>query len=52
MGYGVEAILPDAKVGNIIQTRVLPPFKPSDFDTGTLAGTRALGYICMANGDR
>jgi uncharacterized protein len=41
-GYGVEAILPDAKVGNIIQKDITPKFKKSDFNGGTLAGTKAL----------
>lgn len=41
-GYGVEAILPDAKVGNIISTQITPRFKQKDFNGGTLAGTKAL----------
>ncbi|PIG91760.1 TPM domain-containing protein [Gloeocapsopsis sp. IPPAS B-1203] len=41
-GYGVEAILPDAKVGNIIDTQIIPRFKTGDFAGGTLAGTQAL----------
>lgn len=41
-GYGVEAILPDAKVGNIIDTEILPRFKQNDFNGGTLAGTRSM----------
>ncbi len=41
-GYGVEALLPDAKVGQIIEQKVTPQFKQGDFDGGTLAGTEAL----------
>ncbi|MEQ8382694.1 MAG: TPM domain-containing protein [Coleofasciculus sp. A1-SPW-01] len=41
-GYGIEPILPDAQVGQIIETKITPPFKQGDFDTGTLAGTKAL----------
>ncbi|HEY9691240.1 MAG TPA: TPM domain-containing protein [Oculatellaceae cyanobacterium] len=41
-GYGVEAILPDAKVGNIIRQEITPHFKQADYDGGTLAGTKAL----------
>jgi len=41
-GYGVEPILPDAKVGNIINTKITPRFKQGDFKGGTLAGTQAL----------
>ncbi len=41
-GYGIEAILPDAKVGNLIDTQIIPRFKQGDFNGGTLAGTKAL----------
>jgi uncharacterized protein len=44
-GYGVEAILPDAKVGNIIDSQIIPRFKKGDFAGGTLAGTKALVVI-------
>ncbi|MEA5504528.1 TPM domain-containing protein [Halotia wernerae UHCC 0503] len=49
-GYGVEAILPDAKVGNIIDTQIIPRFKKGDFEGGTLAGTKAL--IVVLESDR
>jgi uncharacterized protein len=39
-GYGVEERLPDARVGAIISTAMLPRFKQGDFDSGTIAGTR------------
>jgi uncharacterized membrane protein YgcG len=48
-GYGIEPILPDAKVGNIIDTQILPRFKQSDFNGGTLAGTKALVVALEAN---
>lgn len=41
-GYGVEGILPDARVGSIIQNKITPRFKQGDFEGGTLAGTEAL----------
>ncbi len=41
-GYGIEAILPDAKIGNIIKTQITPQFKKGDFNGGTVAGTKAL----------
>ncbi len=41
-GYGIEAILPDAKVGNIIDTKITPQFKQGNYNDGTLAGTQAL----------
>ncbi|MBW4425603.1 MAG: TPM domain-containing protein [Nostoc desertorum CM1-VF14] len=44
-GYRVEAILPDAKVGNIIDTEIIPLFKKGDFEGGTLAGTKAVIFV-------
>lgn len=41
-GYGVEGILPDAKVGNIISQEMTPRFKQANYDGGTLAGTTRL----------
>jgi uncharacterized protein len=41
-GYGVEGVLPDARVGNIIETKITPRFKQGDFDGGILAGTQSL----------
>jgi uncharacterized protein len=37
-GYGMEELLPDARVGTIISMAMLPRFKEGDFDGGTLAG--------------
>lgn len=44
-GYGVEGILPDAKVGRIIDTKIKPRFKQGDFDGGILAGTKEIVAI-------
>lgn len=41
-GYGVEAILPDAKVGQIIDNHILPNFKTGNFDQGATTGTQLL----------
>lgn len=41
-GYGIEAILPNVEVGNIIDTKITPKFKQGDFKGGTLSGTKAL----------
>jgi uncharacterized protein len=41
-GYGIEANLPNAKVGNIIDTKITPQFKQGNYNDGTLAGTQAL----------
>ncbi|WP_226889787.1 TPM domain-containing protein [Nostoc sp. MG11] len=48
-GYGVEAILPDAKVGNIIDTQIISHFKKGDFAGGTLAGTKALIVVLKSD---
>ncbi|WP_261250388.1 TPM domain-containing protein [Laspinema olomoucense] len=41
-GYGVEGLLPDAQVGNIITTQITPKLRQGDWDGGILAGTEAL----------
>jgi uncharacterized protein len=41
-GYGIQPILPNAKVGEIIKAQVTPRFKQEDYNGGTLAGTSAL----------
>jgi uncharacterized protein len=41
-GNGIQTILPDAKVTELINTEMLPLFKKNDFDSGTLAGTRSV----------
>ena len=41
-GYGVEGILSDAQVGNIIDRQITPQYKQGNYDRGTLDGTRAL----------
>ena len=48
-GYGVEGILPDARVGRIIDDVVIPDFRRDDFDGGTLAGVEAL--IAVLSGE-
>lgn len=44
-GSGLESILPDTKVGHIIDTEIIPRFRQGNFDNGTLAGTKALIII-------
>ncbi|MEO0770541.1 MAG: TPM domain-containing protein [Cyanobacteria bacterium J06649_4] len=41
-GYGIEGVLPDALVGQILRTQVTPQFKNGNFDAGVLAGTQAM----------
>jgi uncharacterized protein len=42
VGYGLEAILPDARTGRIIDTKVLPAFRRGDLSTGLLDGALAV----------
>ncbi|WP_319422733.1 TPM domain-containing protein [Pleurocapsa sp. FMAR1] len=51
-GYGMEEILPDAKVGNIIDTQIIPKFKQNHFNEGTLAGTKKLIATVKTSADR
>ena len=41
-GYGIEAILPDAQVGHIINPEIMPHFKQDAFNDGSLTGTQAI----------
>lgn len=41
-GYGVEGVLPDGKVGAILDRKVIPHFKQGDFGAGLLAGVEAM----------
>lgn len=41
-GYGMEAILPDGRVGNIIDNQIIPNFRQGNFEQGILDGTKAL----------
>ncbi|MGY6530229.1 MAG: TPM domain-containing protein [Cyanobacterium sp.] len=41
-GYGMEGILPDARVGDIIDTQIIPNFREGDYQKGILDGTRAI----------
>ena len=42
VGYGLEGILPDGKVGAILDAYVIPRFKAGDFDAGIIAGVDAV----------
>ncbi|NES68227.1 MAG: TPM domain-containing protein, partial [Okeania sp. SIO2D1] len=41
-GKGVQTILPDVKVSNLLDTKVIPKFKLGLFESGVVAGTTAL----------
>jgi uncharacterized protein len=42
VGYGLEGVLPDGKVGAILDAFVIPKFRSGEFDEGLLAGVDAL----------
>ena len=42
VGYGLEGVLPDGKVGAILDAYVMPRFRSGEFDEGLLAGVDAL----------
>jgi uncharacterized protein len=42
VGYGLEGVLPDGKVGAILDAYVIPRFKSGEFDDGIVAGVDAL----------
>ncbi len=42
IGYGLEGVLPDARVGRIQDEAMLPEFRRERFDAGMIAGVRAL----------
>ncbi len=44
-GYGLEGILPDSRIGNIIRNEIIPKFKANDFNGGTLTGVKSLSQI-------
>ena len=41
-GYGIESILPDTEIAQIIDTKITPQYKHENFDRGTVDGTEAL----------
>ena len=45
VGYDLEAILPDAKAGQIIREQMVPRFRTDDFSTGLVNGTLAVAAI-------
>ena len=42
VGYGLEGVLPDGKVGAILDAHIMPKFRSGEFDEGVLAGVDAL----------
>lgn len=44
-GYGVEPFLPDGRIGEILDARVLPRLRQGDYSGGLLAGVQAMSAI-------
>jgi uncharacterized membrane protein YgcG len=47
-GYGVEGILPDGRVGEVIRSTMLPHFRNNRWGAGLLAGVQELARILRA----
>lgn len=45
VGYGLEGILPDAKVGRIEDQYIVPYFKQGDYGAGIQSGVQALALV-------
>lgn len=44
-GYGIEGILPDGRVGEILDRHVIPRFREGDYGAGLLAGVTEISRI-------
>ena len=42
VGYGLEEVIPDGKAGAIIREDIGPRFKAEDYNSGTIAGVKAI----------
>jgi len=47
-GYGAEAVLPDGRVGEILDSRVIPHLRRGNFGAGLLAGVQAMAQRLRA----
>lgn len=45
VGYGLEPLLPDARVGHILDQSVMPYFRSGAFGSGLISGAQAYGQI-------
>ena len=48
-GYGLEAILPDGKCGQISREVIIPHFKNGDYSNGLLAGAATIAQVIAAD---
>lgn len=44
-GYGIEGVLPDAKISKIQHEHILPNFKKGDYDQGFIQGIEAIAAV-------
>lgn len=51
VGYRLEGVLPDARVGRIQDQAVIPAFRRGDFDAGMIAGVEALAAAAREETD-
>lgn len=49
VGYGLEALIPDARAGRILDESVIPYFRKGQVDQGIVEGTMALAGIVARN---
>ena len=50
-GYGVEGMLPDGKIGDILDRYVIPRFRQGDYSGGLVNGVREMSNILMRQPD-
>lgn len=50
VGYGLEGILTDAKVGRIGREQIVPYFQAGEYGQGIIAATQAIGYELLPEG--
>ena len=51
VGYGLEGVLPDSRVGRVRDQTIFPAFRRNDFDAGMLAGVEAIAAIAREEKD-
>jgi uncharacterized protein len=51
IGYGLEGVLPDSRVGRVRDETIFPAFRRGDFDAGMLAGVEAIAAIAREEKD-
>src|SRR5215211_2917290 len=51
VGYGLEGVLPDSRVGRVRDQTIFPAFRRGEFDAGMLAGVEAIATIAREEKD-